>query len=237
MDSLGIGMTSERTRRRMVERLREQGIADPVVLEVMQAVPRHWFVDEALAHRVYDNNSLPIGFGQTLSNSYTVARMTSVLRQALLTPEQCAQLDPRVRLGKVLEIGTGSGYQTSVLAAVVSDLYTVERIPELQRLARQRCQQQRLRGIHFHVADGHWGLPRSAPYQGILCTAAPAEIPAALCDQLDPEGGALVLPVGAEQQQQLVCVTRVGEQFRERVIEPAHFVPLVPGKAAVGSSL
>lgn len=236
MDIQGIGMTSERTRRRMVERLREQGIADPVVLEVMQAVPRHWFVDEALAHRVYDNNSLPIGYGQTLSNSYTVARMTSLLRAALLTPEQCAQLNPRVLLAKVLEIGTGSGYQTSVLAAVTSDLYTVERIPELQRLARQRCQQQRLRGLHFHVADGHWGLPRYAPYQGILCTAAPPEIPGALCDQLQPEGGVLVLPVGVEQQQQLVCVTRSGDQFRERVIEPAHFVPLVPGKATEGSS-
>lgn len=236
MDLQGIGMTSERARRRMVARLQEQGIADLVVLEVMQAVPRHWFVDEALAHRVYDNNSLPIGFGQTLSNSYTVARMTSLLRQALLTPAQLAQVEPRVRLDQVLEIGTGSGYQTSVLAAVTTRLYTVERIPELQRLARQRCQQQRLRGIHFHVADGHWGWPRCAPYQGILCTAAPAEIPAALCDQLHPDGGVLVLPVGTEQQQQLVCVTRLGDQFQERVVEPAHFVPLVPGQAAEGAS-
>lgn len=236
MDPQGIGMTSERTRRRMVARLREQGITDPVVLEVMQAVPRHWFVDEALAHRVYDDNSLPIGFGQTLSNSYTVARMTSVLRQALLSPDQCAHSDPIIKLGRVLEIGTGSGYQTSVLAAVVSELFTLERIPELQRLARQRCQQQRLRGIHFHVADGHWGLPRYAPFQGILCTAAPTDIPAPLCDQLQPEGGVLVLPVGAEHQQQLICVTRQGDQFREQVIEPAHFVPLVAGKATLGAS-
>lgn len=228
----GIGMTSERTRRRMIERLREQGVSDEAVLEILFQVPRHWFVDEALAHRTYDNVSLPIGYGQTLSNSYTVARMTSLLREALLDAEALARVRRPVRLGRVLEIGTGSGYQTSVLAHLVRELHTVERIPELQQKARQRCRQQGLAGISFHVSDGHWGLAAHAPYQGIICTAAPEAIPEALLEQLSPDGGTLVIPVGAGEEQQLMRIRREGSDWQEEWVEPVCFVPLVADPAA-----
>ena len=228
----GIGMTSERTRRRMIERLREQGVSDEAVLEILFQVPRHWFVDEALAHRTYDDVSLPIGYGQTLSNSYTVARMTSLLREALLDEGALAKVRRPVRLGRVLEIGTGSGYQTSVLAHLVRELHTVERIPELQRKARQRCRQQGLAGISFHVSDGHWGLEAHAPYEGIICTAAPGTVPEALLNQLSPEGGTLVIPVGEGAAQHLMRIRRDGSDWLEEWIEPVCFVPLVAGPAA-----
>ncbi|MCH8551607.1 MAG: protein-L-isoaspartate(D-aspartate) O-methyltransferase [Natronospirillum sp.] len=226
----GIGMTSERTRRRMVERLRERGITDEPVLDVLFRVPRHWFVDEALAHRTYDDVSLPIGYGQTLSNSYTVARMTSLLRESLLDDAALAQVRRPVRLGQVLEIGTGSGYQTSVLAHLVRSLHTVERIRSLQQKARRRCREQRLDNIRFHLSDGHWGLPEQAPFQGILCTAAPETVPQALLDQLSPDGGTLIIPVGPGADQRLLRVQRFGDEWQQEDIEPVYFVPLVAGQ-------
>lgn len=217
----GIGMTSERTRRRMIERLQSRGIEDEEVLHVMASVPRHIFVDEALSHRVYDDVSLPIGYGQTLSNSYTVARMTSLLRA--YAPER--------GLGRVLEIGTGSGYQTSVLAHLARELYTVERIGPLQEKARARCRLLRLTGIRFHLSDGHWGWPEYGPYDAILCAAAPEQVPPALIEQLAPDGGVLVLPIGDQSQQQLVRVSRLGDEIEQEVVDEALFVPLVAGDA------
>lgn len=213
----GIGMTSERTRRRMVERLQEKGIDDDRVLAVMAAVPRHIFVDEALSHRVYDDVSLPIGYGQTLSNSYTVARMTSLLLAHA----------PETGLRRVLEIGTGSGYQTAVLAHLVQELYTVERIAPLQKQARQRLRALKLHGVRSHLSDGHWGWPEHAPFDAILCTAAPETIPRALIEQLNSDGGVLVIPVGDAASQQLVRVSRWGDEVAEEVVDAAMFVPLV----------
>ncbi|TGG95144.1 protein-L-isoaspartate(D-aspartate) O-methyltransferase [Natronospirillum operosum] len=225
----GIGMTSERTRRRMVERLRERGIHDAAVLDVLFRVPRHWFVDEALAHRTYDDVSLPIGYGQTLSNSYTVARMTSLLREAVLDEAELERVRRPAKLGRVLEIGTGSGYQTSVLAHLTRELHTVERIQGLQQKARRRCREQSLYGIQFHLSDGHWGLAEHAPYQGILCTAAPATVPEALLEQLDPEGGVLILPVGPDGDQRLLRIIRQGSEWTREDVEAVCFVPLVNG--------
>ncbi|MEX0584718.1 MAG: protein-L-isoaspartate(D-aspartate) O-methyltransferase [Natronospirillum sp.] len=219
---LGVGMTSERTRRRMIERLQSRGIIDAEVLKVMASVPRHIFVDEALAHRAYDDTSLPIGYGQTLSNSYTVARMTSLLREAA----------PAEGLQRVLEIGTGSGYQTAVLSHLAPELYTVERIEPLQEKARARCRLLGLQGIRFHLSDGHWGWERNAPYDAILCTAAPEAVPEALLAQLRPEGGVLVLPVGDQTHQQLVRVVRQGDDYTQHRMDEALFVPLVSGKKA-----
>lgn len=216
---LGIGMTSERTRRRMIERLQSRGIKDQTVLNIMASVPRHIFVDEALAHRAYDDTSLPIGYGQTLSNSYTVALMTSLLREAA----------PARGLQHVLEIGTGSGYQTAVLSHLTQQLFTVERIAPLQEKARTRCRLLRLNGIRFHLSDGHWGWERNAPYDGILCTAAPETVPDALLAQLHPEGGVLVLPVGDQHKQQLVRVVRNGDEYTHDLLDEALFVPLVNG--------
>lgn len=223
----GIGMTSERTRRRMLERLRARGIDDDAVLSVLGRVPRHWFVDEALAHRVYDDNPLPIGLGQTLSASYTVALMTSLLRAHA----------PARGLGRVLEIGTGSGYQTVVLAEFVQQLYTVERLEPLQRKAIARCRELGLQGIRFHLSDGHWGWPQHAPFDGILCAAAPDRVPPPLLEQLHPDGGVLVIPVGTETQC-LHVVTRQGDDWVTEQTASVNFVPLVaePNTSGVRTS-
>ena len=212
----GIGMTSQRTRDRLVARLREAGIQDERVLEVMRATPRHIFVDEALASRAYEDSSLPIGFGQTISQPYIVARMTEVLLK---------DFSPT----RVLEVGTGSGYQTSVLAQLVPEVYTVERIAGLQEQARQRLARQlKLTNIRYKHSDGNWGWKQYAPYDGILVTAAPEEVPQELINQL-AEGGRLVIPSGPNGQQQLRVYRREGDSMQESVLGTVSFVPLLTG--------
>lgn len=214
----GIGMTSQRTRDRLVVRLREAGIQDERVLEVMRATPRHIFVDEALASRAYEDSSLPIGFSQTISQPYIVAHMTEVLLKDF-TPT------------RVLEVGTGSGYQTAVLAQLVPEVYTVERIAGLQEQARQRLARQlRLSNIRYKHSDGNWGWKQYAPYDGILVTAAPEEVPPELLNQL-AEGGRLVIPSGPNGQQQLRVYSREGDAMKESVLGTVSFVPLLTGQS------
>jgi len=210
----GIGMTSQRTRDRLIERLREKGIRNEQVLEVIRRTPRHLFVDEALSSRAYEDTALPIGFNQTISQPYIVARMTEIL---LATNPQ-----------KVLEIGTGSAYQAAVLAQLVPKVYTVERILAMVPLARQRLRELNLRNVSLKQSDGTWGWPQQAPFDAILVTAAPAEIPKALLDQL-VDGGRLVIPVGAGSAQTLAVITRRGDQFDRENVESVSFVPLVGG--------
>ena len=212
----GIGMTSQRTRDRLIERLREKGIRNEQVLEVIRRTPRHLFVDEALSSRAYEDTALPIGFNQTISQPYIVARMTEIL---LATNPQ-----------KVLEIGTGSAYQAAVLAQLVPKVYTVERILALVPLARQRLRELNLRNVSLKQSDGTWGWPQQAPFDAILVTAAPAEIPKALLEQL-VDGGRLVIPVGAGSAQTLAVITRRGDQFDRENVESVSFVPLVGGGA------
>ncbi|UCH52923.1 MAG: protein-L-isoaspartate(D-aspartate) O-methyltransferase [Pseudomonadota bacterium] len=211
----GIGMTSLRTRSRLVERLREEGIRDARVLEAIARVPRHLFVDEALAHRAYEDTALPIGFGQTISQPYVVALMT----QALLAN------NPR----RVLEVGTGSGYQTAVLARLVPEVYSVERVDPLLKQARRHLRGRGHRNVHFRLADGSGGWPEHAPYDGILVTAAPAAVPPALIDQLAP-GGRMIIPVGGSRGQDLLVVERDESGVKSERIEKVVFVPLVAGQ-------
>ena len=215
----GVGMTSQRTRNRLIARLESLGVSDPLVLEVMANTPRHLFLDEALAHKAYEDTALPIGYGQTLSQPYIVARMTEVL------------LGAGGSLNRVLEIGTGSGYQTAVLAQLVNELWSVERIKPLQDKARERIRQLKFHNVHFQHADGGFGWEEEAPYDGILSAAAPRDIPQSLLDQLAP-GGVLVIPVGAEQQV-LTMVVRgeEGDSFHRQQLEPVNFVPLLSGLA------
>lgn len=212
----GIGMTSRRTRGRMIERLRADGILDEAVLEAMREIPRHQFVDEALGTRAYEDCALPIGFGQTISAPYVVARMT----EALLGGG---------RPGKVLEIGTGSGYQTAILSRLVDEVYTIERINALLVNARRRFRRLGLRNIRARHGDGKAGWPESAPYDGIIAAASPAEIPAAFLEQLAP-GGRLVLPVGAAGgAQELQLITRTAEGYQQEGLLPVSFVPMLTG--------
>ena len=211
---LGIGMTSQRTRMRMVQRLREQGVRDEVVLNAMGEVPRHIFVDEALAHRAYEDIALPIGFGQTISNPWVVARMLELARNG----------GP---LGKVLEIGTGCGYQAAVLSRLAKQVYSVERISQLLMRARLKLRELRITNVRVKHADGHLGLKDVAPYDAIVMAAAATHVPDALLAQLAP-GGRLVMPLGS-QEQLLTLITREGDSFARQSLEPVRFVPLVPG--------
>lgn len=213
----GVGMTSERTRQRLIERLVEQGVSHNQVLELIRATPRHLFLDEALAHRAYEDTSLPIGFGQTLSQPYIVARMTEIL------------LSASGRLKSVLEIGTGSGYQTAILSKCAEKVYSVERIKPLQDKARTRFRQLNLINISLKHADGGLGWPEVGPFDGIVSTAAPPTIPNALLEQLAPDG-VLVIPSG-EKEQWLTMVVRKGDshQFYRQQVEPVKFVPLLSG--------
>jgi len=212
----GIGMTSQRTRMRMIERLREQGIKDEVVLAAMLEVPRHLFVDEAMASRAYDDVSLPINFNQTISQPYIVARMIEALRAA----------GP---LNRVLEIGTGCGYQAAVLAQVANEVYSVERIKPLYERAKRQLRDLKLHNVIVRYADGSDGLPEAAPFDGIImAAAAPAMLPA-LREQLAPDGR-MVLPVGM-QEQWLYLIERDTSGFRETRLEAVKFVPLLLGKA------
>jgi len=212
----GIGMTSARTRDRLVERLAAQGIRSHRVLEQIRNVPRHLFVDEALASRAYEDTALPIGLGQTISQPFVVARMS----EALLEHSSG---------GRILEIGTGCGYQTAVLAPLVKEIYTVERIPELLRKARRRLQSLDIYNVHYRPGDGWQGWPKYAPYDAILVAAAAPEVPAQLLQQLAP-GGCLILPVGGHGRQQLALLEHTADGFEQRSLGAVSFVPLVQGK-------
>jgi len=210
----GIGMTSQRTRERLVEMLRGLGVQDVRVLEVMRSTPRHLFLDEALAHRAYEDKSLPIGHNQTLSRPYTVARMIELLLASC--PAK-----------KVLEIGTGSGYQTCILAQLVPKVLTMERIEPLLNRARHRLQAMDIDNVVYKHGDGYEGWPAREPFDGIIVTAAPSTVPQALQWQL-AEGGCMIIPVG-DDDQCLLKITRSGNHFSKQKVEAANFVPLVNG--------
>ena len=212
----GIGMTSRRTRERMVQRLMQQGISNVPLLEVMRRTPRHIFIEEALASRAYEDTSLPIGHNQTISQPYIVARMTELLLQNG-TPKQ------------VLEVGTGSGYQTAILAQLVDQVYTVERIYPFLNRAQQCLREMRLHNISFRHSDGGWGRKENAPYGGIVVTAAAPEIPSMLLEQLAMKG-VMIIPVGMEKQQSLQRIVRTQEGCEVEVVERVNFVPLISGK-------
>lgn len=211
----GIGMTSARTRDRLVQRLVEQGIRSPEVLERIRQVPRHLFVDEALASRAYEDTALPIGLGQTISQPFVVARMT----EALLT---------NFAGESVLEIGTGCGYQTAVMAPLVKKIFSVERIPELLRKTRQRLRELDIYNVQFRPGDGWEGWPKYGPYDGIIVTAAATEVPQKLLQQLAPDGR-MVIPVGPSGGQDLLLITRLPDRFEQVSLGAVSFVPLVQG--------
>ncbi len=211
----GIGMTSQRTRERLVKRLEEQGISNQSVLDVIRQTPRHIFVDEALASRAYEDTALPIGHGQTISQPFIVARMTQVL----------VETGP---LEKVLEVGTGSGYQAAVMSHFAETMYTVERIEPLLMQARRRFIELHRRNIRTHHSDGNWGWPDHEPYDGIIVTAAPVEIPKSLLQQLKL-GGRLVMPVGQSGQQELVLISRTETGFEKEILNHVSFVPMLGG--------
>lgn len=215
-DIQGIGMTSQRTRDRLVERLRDKGIRNERVLEVIRTTPRHIFIDEALAHRAYEDTALPISEGQTISQPYIVAKMT----EAILEPgvPDC-----------VLEVGTGSGYQSAILSRLVPRVYTVERINGLLMKARNCHRAMGLRNVYTKHSDGSWGWPEHAPYPAILVTAAPETVPESLLEQL-AVGGRMVIPVGAfSSGQQLKVITHTPEGFVEQNLDDVRFVPMLDG--------
>jgi protein-L-isoaspartate(D-aspartate) O-methyltransferase len=211
----GIGMTSARTRDRLVQRLREQGISNLSVLDRIRNVPRHIFVDEALGSRAYEDTALPIGYGQTISQPYIVARMTEALLEGGSTES-------------VLEVGTGCGYQTAVLAPLVTQLYTIERIEPLLTRARGRLKELGVRNVRFRHGDGSLGWKSHAPFDGILVAAAPLTVPDALIKQLKM-GGRLVGPIGPEGEQQLVRLTRREQRVDREMLGAVAFVPLLGG--------
>ena len=216
VDRRGIGMTSQRTRDRMINRLKKQGIANVELLNIMRELPRHLFMDEAMATRAYEDTALPIGHGQTISQPYIVARMTEVLLAG-------------IQKKKVLEIGTGSGYQTAVLSRLVERVFSVERIEPLQNKARERFYQLKLNNIRLKYSDGTWGWDENGLYDGIIVTCAPEEVPRALLKQLSP-GGRLVIPVGGSENQSLRVIDRNGMTFDETVLDDVSFVPLLSGE-------
>jgi len=213
----GIGMTSARTRDRLVQRLRDQGIKNAVVLDRVRNVPRHIFVDEALGSRAYEDTALPIGFGQTISQPYIVARMTEALLDG---PE----------LRNVLEVGTGCGYQTAVLAPLVTKLATIERIEPLFNRAKERLKELGIRNVRFRHGDGFAGWKTQGPFDGILVAAAPLTVPEELIKQLNV-GGRLLVPIGAEGEQQLIRFTRKEQRVERESLGPVAFVPMLGGMA------
>ena len=214
---LGIGMTSQRTRMRMVERLRSQGIRDELVLGALAEVPRHIFVDEALAHRAYEDIALPIGFGQTISNPWVVARMLELARA-------------ESALENVLEVGTGCGYQAALLSRLARRVWSVERISQLLMRARIHLRELRITNVRVKHGDGHLGLKDAGPFDAIVMAAAATHVPEALLEQLAP-GGRLVMPLGGRDQL-LTLIAREANGFSRRTLEPVRFVPLVPGASA-----
>lgn len=217
VDLDGVGMTSKRTRERLIQRLKDNGITDQKVINVMRATPRHLFLDEALSHRAYEDTALPISYGQTISQPYIVALMTQLLLS-------------HGPLKKVLEIGTGSGYQAAILSQLVDEVYTVERIKPLLIRAKERFRRLELDNITSAHNDGGVGWPEHAPYDGIISTAAPEGVPEDLLYQLAPDG-VLVIPVGSENHQELRLINRVGDSqnYEEEVVERVRFVPLLSG--------
>ncbi len=212
----GIGMTSRRTRERMVRRVQEQGVSHQQVLTVMADTPRHIFVEEALASRSYEDTALPIGHNQTISQPYIVARMTELLLE-------------KKPLSRVLEIGTGCGYQTAILAQLVDKVFSVERIRPLLKKAQAHLWEMRLTNISLQHSDGGWGWPEYAPFDGILAAAAPPQIPENLLQQL-AVGGVMVIPVGGEGFQELHRVIRTEQGFEDEIVEKVSFVPFLSGK-------
>ncbi len=210
----GIGMTSQRTRDRLVARLREQGISDPQVLALMAEIPRHIFIDEALAHRAYEDTALPIGHGQTISQPFVVALMTQLL----------LQMQPR----RVLEIGTGCGYQTAVLARLCDKVFSIERVAALLPRAQENLRMLGLRNVISQLGDGYQGWEVHAPFDAIIVTAAPPHIPPKLLDQL-AEGGRMVVPVGGDGVQRLTVIDRTANGWEESTHEAVRFVPLLTG--------
>lgn len=213
--SRGIGMTSQGTRDRLVRRLREHGIRDERVLKAVATTPRHEFVDEALSSRAYEDTALPIGLGQTISQPWVVAKMTEALLDGG-TPQ------------KVLEVGTGSGYQAAILAALVPMVFTVERIEELLKLARRRFHRLRLNNIYTRYADGHLGWPSQAPFDGIIVTAAASHVPLELIEQLKVDG-VLVAPVEKNGMQRLLLIRRTEDGHEESDLGGVIFVPMLSG--------
>ncbi len=211
----GIGMTSQRTRLRMVERLRRQGIRDEVVLAAMSEVPRHIFVDEALASRAYEDIALPLGFGQTISSPFIVARMTELARNG-------------AALGKVLEIGTGCGYQTAVFARAVKQVYSIERLAPLLAKARRHLREVHVANARLRHGDGLLGMPEAAPFDAIVMTAAATHVPPALLEQL-AAGGRMVLPMADNLEQRLCVIERTALGYTETRMDQVKFVPLLPG--------
>jgi protein-L-isoaspartate(D-aspartate) O-methyltransferase len=210
----GIGMTSKRTQQRMIERLRASGIRDEAVMSAMREVPRHLFVDEALASRAYEDVSLPIGFGQTISHPYTVARLCEIAREGRA-------------LERVLEVGTGCGYQAAVLSRLAKEVYSIERIAPLLSRARVRLREMQFRNVRVKHADGQYGLEKAAPFDAIVMAAAATQIPEALTEQL-ATGGRLVLPLGTDDQRLLV-VTRTERGLEQETLDEVNFVPLLSG--------
>jgi len=212
---VGIGMTSPRTRNRMIDRLRAQGIQDEVVLAAMNTIPRHIFVDEALASRAYDDVSLPIGNYQTISQPYVVARMIEILRNGK-------------PLNKVLEVGTGCGYQAAVLGQVAKEVFSVERIQQLYKRASATLRELNIRNVSLSYADGTLGRPDLAPFDGIIMAAAPTHVPDALLAQL-AIGGRLILPLGSNEQV-LTLIDRTEQGYVQHALEAVKFVPVLMGK-------
>lgn len=215
LDLTGIGMTSQRTRFRLLDRLRQQGIDDEELLEIIGQTPRHIFVDEALSHRAYEDTSLPIGFNQTISQPYVVALMTKALFQG-------------GKLSRLLEVGTGCGYQTSILAQLCDRVYTLERIKGLQNRARQKLKLLGLRNVQFRHSDGSLGWAEQAPFDGIMVTASPRKVPQELVDQLSPNGR-MIIPVGGPDGQKLQLITLEDGEMQVEVLEQVRFVPLLSG--------
>jgi protein-L-isoaspartate(D-aspartate) O-methyltransferase len=211
----GIGMTSQRTRNRMIERLRQQGIRDEQVLAAMAAIPRHIFVEEALAHRAYEDTALPLGLGQTISQPFIVARMIELLGQG------------RAGLGKTLEVGAGCGYQASVLARLTSEVYAVERLLPLIEKAKVNLRAIQQFNVRLKHADGHQGLPEAAPFDTIILAAAASHVPPGLLQQLSV-GGRMLMPLGSAEQV-LVLIERTASGFAESRFDAVRFVPLLPG--------
>jgi len=213
----GIGMTSQRTRERLIGRLMEQGVKNHRVLDIMRTTARHIFLDEALSHRAYEDVALPIGYSQTISQPYIVARMT----EALVNSGE---------LGQVLEIGTGCGYQTAIISQLASEVYSVERIKPLLDRARKNLKLLGLRNIELKHSDGSLGWPEKGPFDAIITTAAPQQIPQDLLSQLS-EGGRLIIPVGGEAGQELQLITRQGDEYSVDILNKVRFVPLLAGKS------
>ena len=212
----GIGMTSERTRERLIDRLKEQGIKSRIVLDQIKKVPRHIFVDEALSSRAYEDTALPIGHGQTISQPYIVARMTEVLLN-------------HVNGNKILEIGTGCGYQTAVLSPLFKKIYSVERINPLLVKTKKRLRSLGIYNVNYRHDDGWNGWEKYGPYDGIIVAAAAPRLPEKLLHQLEI-GGTLIMPFGEKEKQELVIVYRDGDNFDYKRLGAVSFVPLVKGK-------